>query len=118
MLPICAVSYWNTPILTTTQLAPIKASTNNLPFPVGNLQPKERYINEKYSVASSTITTEYLHLLLFSLTEILASPKFYTIDLVDLFARNIDNFSYLEELLLYSYRSNSIEIQFSLPNFL
>jgi len=60
MMIIYAGSYWNTPIPTTTQFVPIKASTNNLPFPVGNLQPKERYINEKYSVASSTITTEYL----------------------------------------------------------
>jgi len=118
MLPICVESYWNTPIYITTQLAPIKASTNNLPFPVGNLQPKERYINEKYSVASSTITTEYLHLLLFSLTEILVSQYFYAIDLDYLFAGNIGNFSYLEVHFLHSYRSNSIEIQFSLLNFL
>jgi hypothetical protein len=76
MLPICVESYWNTPICITTQLAPIKASTNNLPFPVDNHHPKEGYINKKYSVASSTITTEYLHLLLFSLTELLVSPTY------------------------------------------
>jgi len=74
MLPNSAGSLWNTPNRTSTLLALVKVATNNLSYPEDNHKPAEQSTNKKYSVASSTITTEYLHNRLFLSTKILSSP--------------------------------------------
>jgi len=96
MLPNSAGSLWNTPNRTSTLLALVKVATNNLSYPEDNHKPAEQSTNKKYSVASSTITTEYLHNRLFLSTKILSSPPHYLeIDSFDLSTRIKGDYSKL-----------------------